>query len=74
MAPLNAPASPPPMTRADFVNVDAYIRHLELQVEYGKIKSALEKERERQAVDRASQNREDLISTLITFLKEVKVH
>ena len=59
MAPLNAPASPPPMTRADFVNVDAYIRHLELQVEYGKIKSALEKER--QAVDRASQNREELL-------------
>ena len=31
----------PPVSRADFASVEAYIKHLELQIEYGRMKALI---------------------------------
>ena len=41
MVSLKTPTSPTPMSRADFASVEAYIKHLELQVEYGRMKALI---------------------------------
>ena len=43
MVSLKTPPVPSPMSRADFASVEAYIKHLELQIEYGRMKEAIKR-------------------------------
>ena len=43
MVSLKTPPVPSPMSRADLSSVEAYIKYLELQIEYGRMKEAIKR-------------------------------
>ena len=59
MVALKTP-EPKGLSQADFVNIEAYVRYLEVQLEYAKMKEEMDKFREAQSnVNREEGGQED---------------